>query len=242
MRLRGFPLKLVLWIGAPLYESYMRLVFLTSKKSFEALEPVRERLERGQTVLTAVWHQDALIGPFALRNMGFATMVSESGDGEVFQRVVSKCGFTTVRGSSSRRGAEALKGLIDYVKRRPGSFCGIAVDGPRGPARRVKNGIVSLAKHTGVPVFPVRFGAQRRVFNKSWDETMIPLPFNKLVVLFGEPVSVDANAGRDEIEAARVAIENRLNELELTLEARFGRGREQQEAQKPDSSGRMTLR
>lgn len=229
MRLRGFPLKLVLWISPLLYKSYMRLVFLTSKKSFEAIEPLQERLERGQTVLTAVWHKDAVIGPFALRKMGFVTMVSTSGDGEIFQQVVSRCGFTTVRGSSSRRGAEALKGLIDYVKRRPGSFCGVAVDGPRGPARKVKKGIVSLAEYTDVPVFPVLFGAKKRILNKSWDETMIPLPFNKLVVLCGEPVSVDANAGRNEIEAARVEIEDRLNELAETIEAHFGGGREEQE-------------
>jgi len=233
MRLRGVPLKLVLWLGPLLYKSYVKLVYLTSKKSFESLEPLWERQKQGQIVLAAVWHQDAVTGPLVFRNRNFVTMVSMSRDGEIFQRILSKVGYTSIRGSSSRRGAEALKGMIDHLKHRPASICAIATDGPRGPARKAKNGIVLLAKHTGAPVFPVRFGAKKQILNKSWDRTAIPLPFNRLVVLCGEPVSVDANAGRNEIEAARVEIENKLNELTETIEAHFGRGRGDQQGQRP---------
>ena len=239
MRLRGVPLKLVLWVGPLLYKSYVKLVFLTSKKSFESLEHLWERQKQGHTVLVAVWHQDAVTGPLVFRNRNFVTMVSMSRDGEIFQQVLSKCGFTTVRGSSSRRGAEALKGMIDHLKRRPASICAIAIDGPRGPARKVKKGIVLLAKRTGAPIFPMRCGVKKRKLTKSWDQTAIPLLFNELVFLCGEPISVDANAGRNEIEAARVAIENRLNELEKTLEARFGRGREEQEGRRPGAGEGM---
>ena len=236
MRLRGFPLRLVLWAGPLLYKFYVKLVFFTSRKSVESLESLWERQRQGQTVLAAVWHQDAVTGPLIFRNRNFVTMVSMSRDGDIFQQVLSRCGFSTVRGSSSRRGAEALKGMIDLLKCQPASVCAIAIDGPRGPARKVKNGIALLAKHIGAPVFPMRCGAKRRIRAKNWDGTVIPLPFNELVFLCGEPVSVDANAGRDEIEAARAAIENRLNELEKTLEERFGRGREQPEGQSPNPS------
>lgn len=234
MRLRGVPLKLVLWIGPLLYKSYVTLVYLTSKKSFQALKPLWERQTQGQTVLVAVWHKDAVTGPLVFRNRNFVTMVSMSRDGELFQRILNKVGYASVRGSSSRRGAEALKGMIDFLKRRPASICAIATDGPRGPARKVKKGIVLLAKHTGAPIFPVRFGAKNQILNKSWDETIIPLPFNRLVVLCGEPISVDASAGRNEIEAVRVEIENKLNEMSETIEAHFGRGREEQEGQAPN--------
>ena len=232
MRLRGVPLKLVLWLGPLLYKSYVKLVYVTSKKSVESLERLWERQKQGQTVLAAVWHQDAVTGPLIFRNRNFVTMVSVSRDGEIFQQVLSKCGYTTVRGSSSRRGAEALLGLIDIVKRRPASICAIAVDGPRGPARKVKKGIVLLAKRTGAPIYPMRCGAKKRILTKSWDQTAIPLPFNELVFLCGDPVMVDANAGQGEIEAARVETENKLKQLENTLEARFGRGRVEQEGQR----------
>jgi len=235
MRLRGVPLKVLLWVGPLLYKSYVRLVYLTSKKSVEALEPLWEKQKQGQTVLAAVWHEDAVTGPLVFRNRNFVTLVSMSRDGEIFERVLSKCGFSSVRGSSSRRGAEGLKGLIDHLKRRPASICAIAIDGPRGPARKVKKGIVLLAKHTGAPIFPLRCGAKKRILAKSWDETVIPLPFNELVFLCGEPILVDAKAGHNEIEAARVEIEHSLNELAETVEARFGR--KQGDGERQESGG-----
>ena len=224
MRPRGIPLKLVLWLGPPLYKLYMRLVFFTSRKSYEGLEQAWDMLERGESALAAVWHQDAILGPFAFRDMGILTMSSLSRDGEILARVFGQSGFTTVRGSSSRGGGRAIASLLDQVKRQSGKLCGIACDGPRGPARKAKKGIVFLAKHTGAPIFPLRCGARRRILNKSWDETVIPLPFNELVFRCGEPVSVDAGAGRGEIEAARVEVENRLNEMTESIETYFGRG------------------
>ena len=223
MRLSGVPLRLALWLGPVLYLAYMRLVFFTSRKSFYKFEQIWDRLERGENVLAAAWHQDVIIGPFPFRDKNIITMASLSRDGELLSRAVSRCGYTVFRGSSSKRGREALNELAEYIKRRQTSFCALVADGPKGPARKVKKGIVFLAKHTGAPIFPIRCGAKRRILNRSWDETTIPLPFNKIVFFCGEPVSVAATAETVEIEAARVEVENRLNELTETVERYFNR-------------------
>jgi lysophospholipid acyltransferase (LPLAT)-like uncharacterized protein len=210
MRLRGFPLKLAIWLGPLIYLAYMKLVFFTSRKSFQGVEPLLDTLERGESVLAATWHQDALLGPYAFRHKNIITMASLSRDGELLARAVRRCGFTVFRGSSSRRAKEAI-------------ICALAADGPKGPARKAKKGIVFLAKHSGAQIFPIRCGVKRRILNKSWDQTTIPLPFNRLVYLCGEPVSVSSAAGKNEIEAARVKVENRLNELTDRIERHFGR-------------------
>jgi lysophospholipid acyltransferase (LPLAT)-like uncharacterized protein len=223
MRLRGFPLKLAIWLGPLIYLAYMKLVFFTSRKSFQGVEPLLDTLERGESVLAATWHQDALLGPYAFRHKNIITMASLSRDGELLARAVRRCGFTVFRGSSSRRAKEAIRELAQYLKSRQASFCALAADGPKGPARKAKKGIVFLAKHSGAQIFPIRCGVKRRILNKSWDQTTIPLPFNRLVYLCGEPVSVSSAAGKNEIEAARVEVENRLNELTDRIERHFGR-------------------
>ena len=241
MRLRGITLKLALWIGPILYKLYMKFVFLTSRKSYEGCDPVWDMLERGHNVLAVVWHQDAILAPFAFRDRGILTMSSLSADGELLARVFGQAGFRPVRGSSSRGGGRAVLELLENMRREPGSLCGIAADGPRGPARKVKKGIVFLAKHTGAPIFPLRCGAKRRILNRSWDETQIPLPFNELVFRCGEPVSVDAAAGRDEIEAARTDVERRLNELTEGIETYFGRGSKRQDGGSVPLPGKQML-
>ncbi len=223
MRLRGFPLRLVLWLGPLIYLSYMKLVFFTSRKTFEGIDRLFDTLDRGETALAVAWHQDAIVGPCIFRHRNMITMASLSRDGELLARAFGRLGFTVFRGSTSRRGKGAIRELAEYLISRRGSFCILAADGPKGPAYEVKKGIVFLAKHTGAPIFPVRSGAKWRKLNKSWDETTIPLPFNRLVYFCGEPVTVSGTAGKNEIEAARIEVENRLNELTDKVERYFNR-------------------
>jgi len=225
MRLHGLPLRMVLLVGPLLFKAYMRFVFLTSRKLFHGFGPLWDMVERGETTLAGTWHQDVMLAAFAFRNKDIVTMVSMSRDGEIMSRVFRRCGFTPVRGSSSRRGIGAIKELIDYMKPRRGTFCAFAADGPRGPAKQAKKGMIFLAKHTRAPIFPVRCGAKRRILNRSWDETILPLPFNELVFLCGEPVSIPSEAGKNDLEAARGELEDKLNELTAQIEGYFKRDR-----------------
>jgi len=91
-----------------------------------------------------------------------------------------------VRGSSSRGGAGALRGLLKALKK--GNCALMAVDGPRGPRGEVKPGIVYLARRTGVPVYPVSVAVSRgRRLARAWDQFLLPGPWARTVVCFGEP-------------------------------------------------------
>jgi len=222
---RGFPQRLVGWLAPTAYIVYMKFTFFTSKVTYHGGKKVWDMIERGETALVAVWHQDVMLYPFAFRNRNIVTMASLSRDGEIISHVFRKVGFVPIRGSSSRRGAAGMRELMNYVKNRTGSLCAMAADGPRGPARKAKKGLIVLAKHAGAPVFPVRAGARRRLLNRSWDQTIIPLPFNEIVFFFGEPIVVDKNAGRTEVESARQELENKLNELTNMVEGYLNRSR-----------------
>jgi len=229
MPLRGVLLDLVLRLGPVLYLAYMRFVFLTSKKSFHDFGPLWERLKRRENVLVAVLHQDTLLAPYAFRDKHIVTMTSLSRGGEVLARAMIQSGYKVFRESSSQGEREAVKEMVGHLKFRERRFCVMAVDGPRRPARKAKATIVVIAKHTGASIFPIRCGAKRRILNKSWDKTTIPLPFNRLVFCCGEPVSVERSAGRDEIEVARVAVGKELNELTARVEHYFNRTVQQEQ-------------
>lgn len=123
-------------------------------------------------------------------------MISASRDGELISTIARSMGYTPVRGSSSKGGQEALKGMVRFMKE--GKRCAITPDGPRGPRREVKKGVVDLARLTGCPVVPFAFEAQHCWRLRSWDRFIIPKPFSRAVFIYGEPIQVPRKGGDDE--------------------------------------------
>ena len=169
----------------------------------------------------AHWHGDELLLVGAYIGSGMSVMTSRSKDGELMGRVLRWLGFRVVRGSSSRGGAGGLKGLVDAVRkeRRDAS---LAVDGPRGPIYEVKPGIIKLAQQTGCVLVPGAAAANRRiVFKNAWNRCYLPLPFARCVIVYGEPISVPADASSEEFERLRLLLERRLKALKVEAEGRF---------------------
>ena len=137
----------------------------------------------------ALWHEYLFASIMAHRNMPFAPLASLSKDGDFVTFVMDRLGFQTIRGSSSRRGEEARDELVEITSR--GWFTAITVDGPRGPRRRVKGGIVDVARRTQVAVVPLVAAADREwVLTRSWDQFKIPKPFARIAVQYGEPIII----------------------------------------------------
>ena len=114
----------------------------------------------------------------------------------------------TVRGSSSRGGIGAFRKVVRLLKE--GWDTGITPDGPRGPRCRVQPGVIELARVSGAPILPVTFAARYRFVFNSWDRFVLPLPFSPVVVIFGKPLRVGPD---DDVEAARLTLEERLNAI-----------------------------
>lgn len=155
--------------------------------------------------LVAFWHQQLpACGIFVKRRLlvggrEATTIVSQSRDGEIAARAMAPWGIEVVRGSSSRSGREALRGLYKALKQ--GRLIAFAPDGPRGPAREAKVGLLALAQLGEVPVVPLAAAASRVWRLGSWDRMEVPQPFARVELAVGEGVSVAA--GEDLEEAAR---------------------------------------
>lgn len=165
----------------------------------------------GKNFIYAFWHGRQFLLLHNHRHSGVVIPASESRDGEIQARVLKRFGFAVVRGSSKRKGDRALLGLVDGL--RKGKNVAIAVDGPRGPRYEVKQGVTYLAGKLNKPIVPVATGARRFWFlEKVWDKYLLPVPFTKGVVLYGDPITVNG-ISEEEIEAKRRELEAALRDL-----------------------------
>ncbi|MFI5362276.1 MAG: lysophospholipid acyltransferase family protein [Elusimicrobiota bacterium] len=144
---------------------------------------------RGRRFIYAFWHQRQVYFTWTHRDFDAAVLVSRSKDGEIIAETMRLSRIGAVRGSSSRGGAAAARQLMDVLQ--SGLDIGITPDGPRGPAREVKEGVLFLAQKLGAPIVPVTNALSRRVeIKKAWDRFQIPLPFGRSFVAYGEPIEV----------------------------------------------------
>ena len=147
----------------------------------------------------ATWHENAIGGVLSHPGQGIAVLCSQSKDGEIVAYIASRIGLKAVRGSSSRGGKEARDDMIDLL--RSGTSAAVTIDGPRGPRRKAKAGIVDVARKSGAAILPITCIAQQYwVLNKTWDKTKIPKPFSKLLVHYGDPRFVPVDCEGEEFD------------------------------------------
>jgi lysophospholipid acyltransferase (LPLAT)-like uncharacterized protein len=162
-------------------------------------------------VIYAVWHGRILLLPVFYGRRHVRVLASRSRDGDLVTRYLRRFGVESVRGSSSRGGASAFRGLARWLKQ--GGEALVVPDGPRGPAEIVKPGIVRLARASGAAIVPVAVAASSEWRARSWDGFRVPRPFARCVIRFGEPITVSrgtdahtADGVRAELEAALRAV------------------------------------
>ena len=175
--------------------------------------------DKTQAVIFCIWHNRLALCLEVFRvylrdiqrRRPLAAMVSASKDGGLLARVLEHYGVQPVRGSTSRRGRQALLELVTWVER--GYDLAITPDGPRGPCYTVQEGVVALAQVTGRPILPVSYHLTWKIHVKSWDRFQIPLPFTKCLMHLTPPIYVPREASEKEREAIRREVEQRLRSV-----------------------------
>jgi hypothetical protein len=195
----------------------VRGIGCTQSIRFQAHPAIRE-LPAGQPVIYGIWHNRLAFSLFyrpviwreLRRTCRVAALVSASRDGGWLARVMELSGFVPVRGSSSRRGSQALRELAAVIKQ--GHDVAITPDGPRGPRYVVQEGLVALAQLTGAPIVPVTDDVNWKLTLRSWDAFRVPVPFARCVLRLGAPVFVPRQAAPEERELLRLQVEEWLRD------------------------------
>lgn len=167
--------------------------------------------EDGGPVIYAFWHHQLAMMPWVQLRPPTVVAISRSRDGELTEQLFSGLDVEAVRGSSSRGGAAALRGLVRAARR--GRDLAITPDGPRGPARTAKEGAARLARLTGRPLLPVAFRCRPRIRLGTWDRMVLPVPFGRGTFVYGDLQWVATDASARECDRVTAELTRRLDEL-----------------------------
>ncbi|MBL0686752.1 MAG: lysophospholipid acyltransferase family protein [Sulfurospirillum sp.] len=182
----------------------LNFIYLTCKKRYHF---DKSKVKNTPTIFV-MWH-----GKIAMLAFGYYhyrdsknvdVIVSQHHDGNIATKFLHLFGIGTLRGSSTRGGAQALKGAFKSFKN--GKDVGITPDGPKGPRHSVANGAVVLAQKKNVPIVAIDYQASKAWRLKSWDKFLIPKPFSTLDYYFSDPFYVTDES----LESAKQMIKERL--------------------------------
>ncbi len=144
-------------------------------------------------------------------------LVSQHFDGEVIARIIHNFGLRTVRGSSTRGGTAAYQVLRKNME-MPGFEAAFTPDGPTGPRRQVKLGVVRLASETGKPILPFAVAATKYKRLNSWDRLLIILPFSRCALVYGKPFYVPPTSDAHQLQLYADRLAQITNQLEKEAE------------------------
>ena len=207
--------RILSFIGSILLSVWSR----TLRMQFVHKEIPDRLFAEGKNIIYAFWHGRQFMLFHTHRNSGVVIPASESRDGEIQAGILKWFGFDVVRGSSKRKGDRALLGLVDSL--RKGKSLALAVDGPRGPIYEAKQGVTYMAGKLDKQIVPVITSAKSYwILDKIWDKYLLPKPFTKGVVMYGEPIIVKGT-GEAELEGKRKELEAALNRLMAQADGYF---------------------
>jgi hypothetical protein len=184
---------------------------LTIRKEYLHEEYPKEFWNQGLHIIISFWHQRLMMMPFLRHSGRVGMLISQHRDGEFIARAVNQFGVNPVRGSTTRGGLSALRGMIRFF--RTGANLAITPDGPQGPKHVVQIGVIELARQTGAPILPVTYGASRKKVLGSWDNFVLPFPFCKVAYLWGEPLFIPRDADKDRMEESRRLLQERMRQI-----------------------------
>ncbi|MEA3543953.1 MAG: lysophospholipid acyltransferase family protein [Thermodesulfobacteriota bacterium] len=196
----------------------MRLLNLTLKNETLGEDHLRNVWGRGEQAIISFWHDQLFLLVFGYPGQHAKLLISASKDGELLARTMKYFDQDTVRGSSSRGGRAAFKKMLDLCKEDVDIV--LTPDGPKGPRRELKDGVIQLARMSGRPVIPMAFVCSRGHRFKSWDRFLFPYPFGRGIYAYGEPLYFDKQEGVDRFRERLIkAMQDNQQQAEARLES-----------------------
>jgi 3-deoxy-D-manno-octulosonic-acid transferase len=205
---------------------YVRFVGASSHQTAEMTERFEEHAHHHPCVIT-MWHGQFMLLPLArVTDIGVDIMLARHGDAEVMGAVLREFGMGLIRGAGAggrrkdRGGVHAFRAAVQSL--REGRSVGMTADVPGGEPRRAGLGVVMIARASGRPIVPMAIATSRYLALNTWSRMTINLPWSNMGFAIGEPVHVPRDAGDEELEVCRQAVERSLNAATALAYARAG--------------------
>ena len=188
---------------------YLKICYHTSSWIVKENQNIDKLMKTNKSFIVCFWHGRLLMTPYCWNyNKKFFMLISGHRDGQIISQAVSYFGIKTITGSSSKNKIASFKSIINEVHND--NIIGITPDGPRGPNRKIKDGLISLAKLTKIPIIPLSFSAKYKKSFNSWDKFLFIFPFNKFVAIWGRPIYFDKGKTTN---VNKIKLEKELNRI-----------------------------
>jgi lysophospholipid acyltransferase (LPLAT)-like uncharacterized protein len=217
---RPWLIQTLCMLGYWLMRALVASVFYQYWRSGRDFRPAM--LKANERYVYALWHEYLLVPMAHFNHPTARLLVSKHADGMIVAEMCKHMRMGVVRGSSKHGGTEAVRQLL-----RPSRYRVLAVtpDGPQGPRRQVKLGVIYLAAQLGWPIVPVGIAYHKPWRLRSWDRLAIPKPYHRAVFVTAEPLVVPAGLDREDLERYRQKLQNTLQELTAKAESKVARSR-----------------
>ncbi len=209
-------------IASNLIYLYTKFCFITARKQYINKELFDSVSTDNTPVIYNCWHGRLYIVPqIKPKNKTVKCIVSNNKDGEIIARVLHKNGFQTIRGSSNKKpingkgynkDKQGAKVIVEAIRALKNNISiGLIPDGPKGPNQKFKANSLAIAVKSGAKILTFSYSTTKPITFNSWDNFMLPKPFSKIVVIFGEFYTIEKDSTAEQLERYSKMIENNLN-------------------------------
>lgn len=180
----------------------------------------QEKYPSFEKCLLCGWHGKSFVFANRFRGKGYWVIISNSNDGDMQNHIFTQLGYQSIRGSTGRGGARVAMQGVRVL--RDGGTMAMTPDGPRGPSGEVQGGVMLMAQRSGSRLIPVGVAAKPCKRFRSWDRYMIPYPFSKGVIVFGDAFEVPLDATDEQVEQIRLEFQRAIHACDIEAERLAG--------------------
>ena len=209
--------RFLVWLGERLGPTILKFLYNTNTWEFDGDQNIKKEIISGKSIIIASWHGTLLTVFMGLANKNYFGMAgNHHPEAEIISRVGKKLGWTVIRGSSTDGGKKAYEEMVRSLK-VSGTVFAITPDGPQGPAKEPKAGVIRAAQKTGAIIIPAAGQSTKHWSFKNWDTFYLAKPFGQIIQLFGEPIALKPE---DDYDLCVKKLKISLDKLEKEVEAR----------------------
>ena len=175
-------------VKASMLSIALKFIYGTNNVIARGKKNYRKMIEEDKSIIFSVWHGHLLSIVYDLRNLKINALAGTHKDADLISQIATKWGWNMIRGSSKKNGAIAYKKMLQLLNRSTNTMLFITPDGPSGPARIPKNGIIGLAQNCKVGIVPIKVHYTKSWGFKNWDTFYVAKPFGNITIDYGKPI------------------------------------------------------
>lgn len=202
--------NLLITCQAVLAKWLLLIIYKTNRWDIRGSENFEIALNNKKSVIISTWHGQLLTTFMHLAKKKYYGLAGLNRDGELISRVGNQLGWKILRGSSSRGGSRIFIEIV-RILRQPSTLIGITPDGPRGPEKIPKAGVIKAAQKTGAIIIPVSSISTRNWKFVNWHTFFLEKPFGKIYLKYGKPITFKID---DDFELCKSSLIKAMNDVE----------------------------